>query len=1712
MRRLVPTNAAASRCSHPHPQRAAQSSSFRQSVPVAQLILPWLLPAWPRRPHYLRSASSLRSVATDSKVASVGPRRNGEEVSAARTDPTSAPSVLDQFHWPLIRGSAADLAAWAAPTYLRKLHSELTARDVNGALTTYRRIISSPEGRSRITHRVLRSLVHLVRKGRWGPNPVRATLLLLDDMQRLGIPLDMRDYNLQVECYIYLQDDEGLRKVLFEMKENHHEPDVTTYNMMLANYAGRGNLAAVRRGLQRMLAFGVRPDIVTYNTILSALAGQWEQSAAGEMASVIRQMEADNIHPDAITYNVLIKAYMRAGDTEAGMTTLSSMVEAGFVADAVTYRTIIAAFLRNRDAASAEVHYHAMVRAGYRPPMWLLDRFLSVAAQSHDREAGERWLQEISARGHNMGESTKLSMIRLAAAECDLRQLENTLSLEIGPDPVASTDPGVFYRVTVIELLKRNALSIVPAACALLESKGYPIDPTYERIWQMMVQRRFNPITVADDGSITYPPTAEPSALSMQTDVATLVSKFQRKDFASIIIANRQIATLAKLPETFPEAIALYHALPSLGLAPTAESLSPILGGFARTPDMESLSAHWRDMDAAGLTPDVACHNARVAGWLRAGNPSEATRAMDSLMASVMPNAYTTRLRLNLAVASGRYEEAVHLAEEVCRTREGGAYKALNTVVDKLCRDGRLEDAHRCWLATRTIVEDGYKNWKTARLVWYPSVAALIAGHMHAGTMEAAWQVYRVAIEDGFSFEEPLLLTMARILHGEGRLAELEMVLSKAVEKRTQPGRTSWKSVVTLLRDYDGTMACRIIGRVIARAPVKPSAGEAGALIMASYAAKDATGVDLLVSLFLKHCVELERKLLHILFASRNMSWPPGTIKQLLEYAIQNAQETGVPLGTRSAALALEALVAGDDAPGALLAFNYMSGQGMLVTAAQRGRLTDLLCRTGLADEATEVSSTGASALEEGLDRGNLQSLAMMYAREGRMDQLDATLDRLPGAASPHAKSILEAIRHGHAETGLRVLQRMLKQNIPVHSYTYVSMIAELAQRGEVDIAVDVVCSLLAAGIVPDAVVHNLIIKAYVRAGRAREALDMLAHPELGLFGAAGIRLKPDAWAWNTIVAGLARDRDWDSLALVKDLMRREGVNPDLATCTSLLHCARTFEDVQALESEVEAMGVVRDTTWFRTLGTVYARLGMPRHCEQAVKNCAAFGTWEWNLMLKGWMTVGEYYTCERMYYDMTRHGNGGGGIRPDVVTFNTLICAALESSQVADASAQVDRWLAEMARRDLKPSKKTHNLLLMEAAAAKDPELAARRFDAMVLAKASPSEETFVSLVLAATEGETFLQTATHIVDTLMPAHQVRPSRLIHHTIVFALAQAGRVVDVQSWIERMAASGLDSNDAVLHRALVQAHIASNDLLAAEAVIANRAKQACMQSFAPQSEMRDKLPIPTSVSADSPPEDLIPYHLLADAYCEAGKPPMLALRTLQRIKVAAADSVTFGIAMKVLLKAGWHSAATALWEWAVEGRLSTRDDPDAEPVAHWTATAPPPLGRRLVGEAFICSYIDSTGLALHARKTAGATADRAAADWQKDPNAELHTLWTRVLKLGGDGVNQRVARFAAFPTENMCNSHIEALMRCGELGGGIKIFSQMDGGGGGSGGGDTSREGMALAPRPTPKTIRTIVRPLLRGGKAKQVAKVRAMIARRWPDLVSIVDALVQEH
>ncbi|KAI8912211.1 hypothetical protein DFJ77DRAFT_467307, partial [Powellomyces hirtus] len=1619
--------------------------------------------------------------------------------------------------------------------FLRKLSSEIDSGDVNGALTTYRRIMTHPQGRTRITHKIIRSLIRLVRQGEWGPHPVQTTLQLLEDLQNLLIPLDLHEFNLMLTSYISLQEDEAVRITLEKMREQGHQPDVTTYNLLLSDFAGRGNITAVRKGLEAMTHVGVKPDLVTFNTVLAALAGSMDRLDTAELARVLRAMEADHIQPDTITYNILIKAYLRAGDTEAGMATLSSMVQAGFPADVMTYRTIIAALLRNHDCTRAETHYHAMVQAGYRPPGWLLDRFVAASVECQDRDAAERWVQEIVDRGNKLSTAVKLSLVRLAASESDLSQLKMALEMRTADGLQHDDDRGTFYRVVVQEMLKKNALDLIPVAHDCLVDRGYPSDQIYEQAWRAMRARnsKSDAVTIDKYGAIALDngrQTEKNDETAVLDINSVLNSTFEKTFIANIGIANRRIAALAKLPETLSEAFALFHTLPKLCLAPTCATFSPLLGALARIPDMDALLRFWSKMEQNGIQPDEGCYNSLISGWLRSGNPDQAAKALAGLNASgLIPNQYTTRLRIEVALATKQYEAAVDLVEEVCRNKVTGAYKTLNSTVATLCRDGRIDAAHRCWMASRDIVSHGKSANNTSRLIWYPSVAAMVLGHVQTGNVESALQVYRTGVSDGLSFETHVVLAMAKALHMDERPKDLHWVLLEAVKERITPSRANWSSVATLLKEYDGRMTSTILEQVIGHAPTKPSIKDVGNLIMARYQQRNGEEVELLCRVFIKHDVSFEAGLFKILFASRQMTWPAGALRHLLEYAIRSAERDGLKVDEQSVALALEGLIACEDGAGVSIAYDYMTKNGMVVHAAQRGRVVESLCRAGLTENAEKVVTQIADGWS---DIGMLESLAVLYARQGLIAKLDSTLDRIADKAGAryavYPRAIVEAVRDGHTATGLHLLQRMLANGETISHHNYVSLIAAMAQRGQVAEVMDVMCSLVAAGIFPDAIVYNLIIKAYIQAGRAREALQLLADPSKVAGGGilATIQVQPDAWAYNTVLAGLARDGDLESLQKIKKLMHKHHIEFDLSTYTALLPNTKTVDEVQEIHAAITRLQVEPDAHWFRNLAAAYARLKEPRLCEAAVRMCPDIGTREWNLILKGWTEVGEYWKCTRLYRRMVDVGY----VRPEVATINTLISAALSSDQVASVAKEVDQWMAEMSRRNITPSIHTHNLLIRKAAMEKDARLVEDRWNAILRAGLQPNEATFV-MMMGAYEGPQFLGKVSEIVDSLMPQYGIVPARWTYNSVMSIFAAAGQVAETREWMSKMEAAGIGLDDASW-RYLVRAYISSEDLAGAEAALTDRITALQAERHVVSAVGK---PIALSQNPVRALDDTIHlHHMLANAHCEDGRFP-LALQILSRINLPAIDPVTLGTAMKICLLAGWHDDATRLWNWVVHAQCTHPSSEDTnDRLSFWTRRPRPRPLRALINEAFVASYIDSVarriiseprrmklyGVPAHVKE---AEHLRRKEQWQKNPHADLYKAWNDVLALKplltgnvialpGDGVAAATTTpFPSFPTENMCNSFIEGLMLCKDYMGGIKTLSLMDAEDAAA---NTHQEDgaaiMAYPPRPTPKTVRIALRPLVQAGHTKMVGKVTAMIRTRWPDLGGCVDELLE--
>ncbi|KAJ3018542.1 hypothetical protein HKX48_002821 [Thoreauomyces humboldtii] len=1517
----------------------------------------------------------------------------------------------------------------------------------------------------------------LVRTGMWGPDPVRTTLKLLQDMRHLSLPMETRDYNNLLSSYLALEEAEAVRLLLQEMGESGRPPNVITYNLLIADFARKGNISAVRKGLERMVSLDVKPDCVTYNTVLHALSQQVEQFSTAELTSVLQRMEADKIAPDSVTFNTLIKAYIRAGEMELGMAALSTMVESGFAADAMTYRTIICALLRVHDTVRAETHYHAMIRSGYRPPAWLIDRFITENVRLGARVEAERWFEELIERDYKPSHVALLAMVRLASGECNIARLQHWLGMKITHEADDSEDPGSFYRVAVQELLRQHALNLIPEVHALFLKSGLVPDTRYEAAWRVMYSRRNIPPLTVDAGDSSFS-SVRPDSAAPSNDSPQLIPIRSNEgiSFSNIISANRHIAALAKIPETLPDAITLLESLPRLGLAPTAGSYSPILGALGREPDVPKLWAVWEDMLNMGIRPDVACYNSKIAAYLRAGKLRDASDVLASLQDTRLPlNAYTTRLMVDIALRNKNYESAACLVEKICEERLHGAYKAIDMAITALCEAGAVAFADRCWLASRSIDDLEMSAPNLRRLVWFPSMAALLSGHIAAGDPAKALQVYDAGVASGMNFNEATVYALSGLLRDRGQSEDLRRVLSTAVKARLSVSRSSWTSIVTILRTVNGRLAASIIDEVIGIARTTISKKDAGFLLMPSFDRQNGEDVDALCRVFVAHGVDLDARVYTTLFASRKLHWSEGCLLLLTEHVIRRAKAQSRVVDEKTMAYALEALINCKHAKGVALAYQYMTSQAFHVHAAQRGRVVAVLCDGNCLEEAEEAVSHAAEKDRPGL----LESLVRLYVRRNLVEKMEKGLLSIEAARGTHAFAracIVEAIKHHHLATGLHLLKTLQAQGVELREHEYVSLLAELAEQGRVDETLETICCIVMSGIRANTIVHNLLLKAYVRAGRVTEALGILRHPK----NVSALELRPDAWGYNIVMHGLAKEGNQTGIQDLQKLMQRNGIPMDLSTYTALLAATNSLSDVRRIETIVKDQRLKPDDSWFRGLASAFARLKLPVLCEQINRRNGQMGNREWNSIVQGWKEADNYWKCVAVYDEMTRTST-----RPDVVAFNTLIAAALTTKALVSPDEEVDRWMVELSRRRIPPDQHTHHLLLRQAAEKKDSSAAEEHFNVM-LKKGWLPDEKILATLLSAYDGVSQLAKTVEIADEVAPKYNVVLTKILHHAILTVFRSAGKPEAARDWIKRMHKSGVVP-DKVSWRHLLGAYVSAGDLRGAQRVVAERTRLMQMERRAHESHLKKQPSLYYPKIPDFVDNQLV--HMIADAHCESGS-YVSAVAALKQLDVANVDAVTMSIAMNCCLRAGWYDEADNLWRWVTRGE---RSEPHAK-LAFLTRRMSPQAVSFMVNEAFIASYLDVLGFRLQ----------KGNVEPGDNITAPLYQAWDEVLHLKSrlcgqarsdeakDGQN-----WVTYPSENMCNSFIEALLRGKDAAGAVKVLSLMD--------------STRYPARPTPKTVRTVARPLAAAGDRSKLDKVRQVLLTNWKDLAPVLHDVIQE-
>ncbi|KAJ3182157.1 hypothetical protein HDU85_003199 [Gaertneriomyces sp. JEL0708] len=1568
------------------------------------------------------------------------------------------------------RGKLKESAA--ANPLLTELSAMLSRGHIASGLALYRKLRRSPETALQLfqSRELLHQLLACTRVTELPKiNKPRTIIGIYRDMRAHGVLLSRSDYNSLIHCHLELGDTKAVLALFVEMRARSLPPTVSLYNLMLSYFGRHGNTESALAGLVQMKKANIRPNVRSYNIVLAAIANQDAPDSIRDMLKLLDAMEAEGVEPDIVTFNTLSQGYIRKGDVENAMHLLGNMLGHGITPDEVTYRSIIVGLLRSKEIKRAEMHFRAMIQAGHPAPTWLYGKFVIACAKEGFVDDATRWYMDMTSDGSTPASDVIQSMIKCRAMQGDMGGTFEWLQIMWKHYPDEQT-PGTVYRVVMRELLTHRRHDLLPIMHRLIVEAGFTVDAAIERKWHNL------------DG-----------CNSMDAGIG---SKESIESDLDIVSLNRHIAAYARDPSTLHQSIRLLKSLRRRQLKPTAASYSPILAAYGRAADINSVKAYWTQMVDCGVKPDVACWNALVQAKLRAGQPENALDKLEEMrIVGIEPNGVTIRLEIVASLSRGLFSEAADMVARVCRKRIADAYVVIDRAIRSLCQADRADLAFSCWKLSTSVKKDALEAKNVERLVAPATSMHLIRALIQANKKNELVEVYEVLEDEAMSVDPVTMESMVRFFRANADHTLGVNVVERGVwqqVRRTLP--LDWHLISRFLLMLDSDDLYKVLAQVLKVAVELPTTASLQAMFREMLKRRDINGAVDLYRLYANVGLELPCESYEMILGSREIHWPRTFLTQCINDLVRLSDATWA----RALYRGLEQAIALGDPDMVWMIFRAIREQSLSLTRTQSARILRVLAQQTGSDRVEEILGTIA---EVDRDVGMYESVATVHARSGDSDKVLHALRNMQlcnredekGCYLPLVRIALAALESKHFEVGMAVFARITDYGLSISTRTWTEALAIVCKVGDVGRAADIMSTVIISGSHPTQAMTDLLVKGYVQAARTEEAVLLLESTQADL--------APSVAAFNEVLATLQKQstedvdpavqaRSFELISRVFTRMKALGYKPDIVTYTCMLSTAETIQRIEAIRQEVNRIGQDADTIWLLSLANAYARLGHPTKCEDLVKAIPGpMDTRKFNVLINARKRSGDYYGALQCF-----HGMQSAGVPADIATFNTLLAALINSTQVPSKEEEC-LALLELCRKSGRAwTHHTWNLLITFYGAEKGGLAALRQIRKMHSAGMQPDVNSIISL-LRSLSLRNNSHWATWTVEKLMRHFNIKRTQAVHEAVVAGFAQTGRPYSIRKWLSLHEGIYWTSK---IWRSLVTAHAIAGDIGGAARVVVEHNKH--MRSAHRQSH--GHFGLGRKSRRFSQPRligkawrDIHAMHIVANAYAESGQFHR-ALDRLRDIPIDSRDGVTCGILFKIFLRARWMKWAE--WTW---NELIRRTDHDG----HMSPSLPAPnrlykkpstrklfrrrhlrpsaaasldrslatrlkmlirpLGRRHLTESATCQYIDLHGLEPLSN------------------GAMLTMLWQQILS-------------RSEPTENMCNSFIEALCRKGHVQQAVKVFAMMDGHG--------------LRPRPTPKTIRSLVGGIIGAGKVSMIGKVRSIAERRWPMLAPVVDSVVR--
>uniref|UniRef100_A0ACD5ZQL0 Uncharacterized protein n=1 Tax=Avena sativa TaxID=4498 RepID=A0ACD5ZQL0_AVESA len=412
-------------------------------------------------------------------------------------------------------------------------------------------------------------------------------------------------------------------------------PTVCTYGILMdcCCRARRPDLGLAFFG--RLLRIGLKTDQIITSTFLKCLCDAKQIDQAVDVLLHHRMSELGCV-PNAFSYSIVMKSLCDNSMSQRALNLLQTVAKGGTCSlDVVVYSTVISGFFKEGEVGKACNLFHEMTKQGVAPSVVTYNSVVDALCKARAMDKAKLVLRQMADNGVRPNNVTYNCMIHGYSISGRWKQATNMLR--------EMTGRGLVPNIVTCS-------SLMASLCKHGRSK-------------------------------------EAAEIFV-----SMTAKGQKPDIISYSILLHGYANERCLVDM----INLFDSMKDNGIRPNCHVFSILIGAYARYGMMDEAMLIFAEMQEQGVSPNVVTYSTLIAALGRMGRLADAVDKFDEMSTvGVKPNTLVYQSLIQGCCVHGDLVKAKELVSEMGNKgipRPNIVF--FNSVINSLCKEGRVMDAH----------------------------------------------------------------------------------------------------------------------------------------------------------------------------------------------------------------------------------------------------------------------------------------------------------------------------------------------------------------------------------------------------------------------------------------------------------------------------------------------------------------------------------------------------------------------------------------------------------------------------------------------------------------------------------------------------------------------------------------------------------------------------------------------------------------------------------------------------------------------------------------------------------------------------------------------------------------------------------------------------------------------------------------------------------